>query len=88
MDLLKLDVSSFESIRYFCAEFKKRYEKLDILIHNAAYVEHGAKHRLSAEGIELTFASNVVGPYLYSQQCKHQEKENSILRSSDFPFKG
>jgi len=67
VDLLKLDVSSFESIRDFGTQFKKRYQKLDILIHNAAYVEHGAKHRLSADGIELTFASNVVGPYLVTQ---------------------
>lgn len=80
VDLLKLDVSSFESIRYFCAQFKKRYEKLDILIHNAAYVEHGAKHRLSAEGIELTFASNVVGPYLITQLLLDHLKKSDDAR--------
>ncbi|OLO39213.1 short-chain dehydrogenase [Alkalihalophilus pseudofirmus] len=66
VNLLKLDVSSFESVRQFCLEFKKQYEKLDILIHNAAYANHGEKYRLSADQIELTFATNTFGPFLMS----------------------
>ncbi len=63
VDLLQLDVSSLSSIQSFCEVFQSRYEKLDILIHNAAYFNHGAKYQVSVDGIELTFATNVVGPY-------------------------
>ncbi|WP_261178467.1 SDR family NAD(P)-dependent oxidoreductase [Anaerobacillus sp. CMMVII] len=43
VELMELDVSSFTSIRHFCSDFKNNYEKLDILIHNAAYFNHGEK---------------------------------------------
>ncbi|MFD1039717.1 SDR family NAD(P)-dependent oxidoreductase [Virgibacillus byunsanensis] len=62
--LMELDTASFASIRTFCSAFKSQYDKLDILIHNAAYMNHGEKYRLSPDNIELTFATNVFGPYL------------------------
>ncbi|REK77593.1 SDR family NAD(P)-dependent oxidoreductase [Paenibacillus paeoniae] len=63
VDLLELDVSSFDSIRAFCAVFKATYSKLDILIHNAAYLSHGeTEYRLSSEHVELSFATNAYGP--------------------------
>ena len=40
-DLMKVDLSSFHSIRNFRNEYKEKYEKLDVLIHNAAYFNHG-----------------------------------------------
>ncbi|MGE8205307.1 SDR family NAD(P)-dependent oxidoreductase [Heyndrickxia sp. NPDC080065] len=65
VELMELDVSSFNSIRKFCSEYKNRYPKLDILIHNAAYMNHGEKiYQLSPENIELTFATNTFGPFL------------------------
>ncbi len=65
VELMLLDVSSFESIRIFCSKFRMKYEQLDILIHNAAYMNHGEKeYRLSPDNIELSFATNVFGPIL------------------------
>lgn len=64
IDLMQVDLSSFTSIRTFCTEYIKKYEKLDFLIHNAAYFNHGEKYQLSPDHIELTFATNVFGPYL------------------------
>ncbi|GAA3401167.1 SDR family NAD(P)-dependent oxidoreductase [Paenibacillus hodogayensis] len=65
VDLMELDVSSFASIRSFRATFKAKYPYLDILIHNAAYLNHGEKaYKLSPEHIELSFATNAFGPYL------------------------
>ncbi len=77
--LEELDMSSFRSIRKFCTTFKNQYQKLDILIHNAAYVNHGESYRLSPDGIELTFATNVFGPYLMTMLL------NSLLAESDDP---
>jgi NAD(P)-dependent dehydrogenase (short-subunit alcohol dehydrogenase family) len=62
--LFKLDVSSFESIKLFADDFKNQFPKLDILINNAAYFNHGDPYKLNAEGIEIAFATNVAGPYL------------------------
>lgn len=68
VDLLELDVSSFASIRRFSAAFKEKYGALDILIHNAAYLNHGeTNYRLSADGIELSFATNLAGPFLMTR---------------------
>ncbi|NHB69124.1 SDR family NAD(P)-dependent oxidoreductase [Perlabentimonas gracilis] len=62
--LMMLDMASFNSIKEFTDRFKEEYPKLDILINNAGYFEHGAKYKLSENGIELTFATNAVGPFL------------------------
>lgn len=43
VDLLQLDVSSFKSIADFCSGFKKSYGRLDVLINNAGYFNHGEK---------------------------------------------
>lgn len=67
VDLMALDVSSFASIRAFSRAFASKYPRLDILIHNAAYMKHGEKqYKLSPEGIELSFATNAFGPYFMS----------------------
>ncbi|GAB6180098.1 SDR family NAD(P)-dependent oxidoreductase [Desulfotomaculum defluvii] len=68
IDLLQLDMSSFKSIEDFCFGFKEKYKKLDILIHNAGYFNHGEKnYQLSPDNIELSFATNAIGPFLMTQ---------------------
>ena len=62
--LEQVDMSSIESIRNFCSHYREKYQELDILIHNAAYFNHGAPYSQSPDGIEMTFATNVVGPFL------------------------
>jgi NAD(P)-dependent dehydrogenase (short-subunit alcohol dehydrogenase family) len=81
VDLLKLDVSSFKSIEDFCSEFKKRYKKLDILIHNAGYFKHGERnYQLSSDNIELSFATNAFGPFLMTQLLTDMLKESEDAR--------
>lgn len=77
VDLLKLDISSFKSIEDFCSEFKERYNKLDILIHNAGFFNHGEKnYQLSPDNIELSFATNTFGPFLMTQLLTDMLKES------------
>lgn len=80
VQLMKLDMSSFNSIKEFSEKFRKEYPKLDILINNAAYFEHGAKYKLSENGIELTFATNVVGPFLLTYLLLDLLKESNDPR--------
>jgi len=75
--LEELDASSPASIRAFCTRFRDRYGKLDILINNAAYIDHGSPHRVNDDQIELTFATNVLGPYLITILLK------DLLAASD-----
>ena len=55
-----LDVSSLASMRSFCERFPA--ERVDVLIHNAGVLPQ--ERRETPEGIELTWATNVVGPFL------------------------
>ncbi len=81
IDLLELDVASFKSIQDFCFEFKKRYKRLDILIHNAGYFRHGEKnYQLSCDNIELSFATNAFGPLLMTDLLTDMMKESGDAR--------
>lgn len=73
VELMQLDVSSFESIRQFCAAFQREHARLDVLIHNAGYFLHGIKtYQYSPEGLELTFATNLFGPHLMTELLLEQ----------------
>jgi NAD(P)-dependent dehydrogenase (short-subunit alcohol dehydrogenase family) len=56
VELMALDTSSMESIRAFSDAYRERYPRLDILIHNAAYFNHGEPFRLGPDGVEITFS--------------------------------
>lgn len=79
IDLMELDTSSSDSINRFVAEAITRYPRVDILIHNAAYFNHGEAYRRNADGREIAFATNVVGPYLLTMGLRRH------LRRSDDP---
>ena len=55
-----LDVSSLASVRSFCDSFPAA--RVDVLVHNAGILPQ--ERRETPEGIELTWATNVVGPFL------------------------
>jgi NAD(P)-dependent dehydrogenase (short-subunit alcohol dehydrogenase family) len=85
VDLMEVDVSSFDSIRTFCSAFKAKYPRLDMLVHNAAYLNHGEKkYRLSPEHIELTFATNTFGPFLMTRLLAdhlHKSQDPRVLNA-------
>lgn len=78
--LEQVDMSSFISIRDFCSNYREKYKKLDILIHNAAYFNHGAAYEQSVDGIEITFATNVAGPFLMTMQLRYLLSESDDAR--------
>jgi NAD(P)-dependent dehydrogenase (short-subunit alcohol dehydrogenase family) len=78
--LMKLDTSSHKSIHEFVNAYKCSFDKLDILINNAAYFNHGEGHRLSPEDIELTFATNVAGPFLLTELLVDELKKSDDPR--------
>ncbi len=56
------DLSDLESIRDVVAGFHVEESRLDLLVNNAGAMLH--QRRLSPDGIEMTFATNVLGPFL------------------------
>ena len=60
--VMHIDTSNRESIHEFARQFRKKYTRLDVLINNAGI--NRSQRQLSADGIELTFATNVLGYFL------------------------
>lgn len=81
VSLLELDLASFSSIRHFCLAFQQAFDQLDVLIHNAAYLKHGEKiYQLSPDHIELSFATNLFGPYLMTKLLMDPLRKSSDAR--------
>lgn len=60
--VMTVDTSDQESIRTFAADFRETYGSLDVLVNNAGVVLPA--RTTSVDGIELTFATNVLGYHL------------------------
>ena len=56
------DLSRLADVRRFAESFQARFDRLDVLVHNAGVLPRRRTH--TAEGVELTFATNVLGPFL------------------------
>ena len=59
------DLSRLESVREFAEGFVAASSRLDVLVNNAGVLTQS--RQLSADGIELTLATNVIGPFLLTQ---------------------
>ena len=59
--VIPVDTSRPASIHEFAREIERRYDRVDVLVNNAGVLS--ARRRTSADGIELTFATNVIGYY-------------------------
>jgi NAD(P)-dependent dehydrogenase (short-subunit alcohol dehydrogenase family) len=66
--VMDIDTSSQQSIREFAREFHRRYRRLDVLINNAGGNRGTLPKVDSVDGIELTFATNVLGYFLLTQE--------------------
>jgi NAD(P)-dependent dehydrogenase (short-subunit alcohol dehydrogenase family) len=63
--VMQIDTSNQKSIHEFSQQFCKKYSRLDVLINNAGI--NRSQRQLSADGIELTFATNVLGYFLLTR---------------------
>jgi len=78
--VMKMDASSQKSIREFAVEFRKKYHRLDVLINNAAGNRGTLPKVDSVDGIELTFATNVVGYYLLTHELRDVLQKSAPAR--------
>ncbi|MGK4003917.1 SDR family oxidoreductase [Sorangium sp. So ce1036] len=65
ISLILADLSSLEETRRAAAELLDRHDRLDVLLNNAGVIT--TSRRLSADGHELTFATNHLGAFLLTK---------------------
>lgn len=66
--VMHVDTSSQASIREFARQYRDKYSRLDVLVNNAG-MNRGTHPRVeSVDGIELTFATNVLGYFLLTRE--------------------
>jgi NAD(P)-dependent dehydrogenase (short-subunit alcohol dehydrogenase family) len=72
--VIPVDTSSPASIREFAREYRRRFDRLDALVNNAGVLR--PQRETSVGGLELTFATNVIGYYVMTRELL------DILRTS------
>lgn len=87
--LMLVDMSSQASIRQFAADFTRRFQRLDVLIQNAANFDLTLKSPLlNSDGIETIFATNHVGVFLLTQLLLDVMKRSAPSRVITVASKG
>lgn len=64
-ELMVADLSAMGSVRDLAGRWAERGESLDVLVNNAGVMP--LERSVTAEGFELTFATNVLGPFLLTR---------------------
>lgn len=67
------DMGDLEAVAALSDELGARHERIDVLVHNAGALT--ADRRESPQGIEMTVASQVMGPFLLTAQLLHRLRE-------------
>ena len=82
------DLASVASIRASAQAVRRDFDRIDLLINNAGMVS--MRHRVSADGFELTFATNHLGPFLLTQLLLDRMAEHGriVTVSSRIHYKG
>jgi NAD(P)-dependent dehydrogenase (short-subunit alcohol dehydrogenase family) len=65
VSVLEIDVACLAKVRDFAAAFESKFDRLDALVNNAG--AWFTDRRLSPDGYEMTFATNVLGPHLLAR---------------------
>ncbi|SEF96020.1 SDR family oxidoreductase [Paenibacillus sp. UNC499MF] len=84
IELMQCDLGSLRSIRTFAAEFKSRYDHLDVLINNAGVVS--LKRETTSDGFEIMMGVNHLGHFLLTNlllgALKRAEQGRIVVVSS------
>ena len=89
IELQLIDLGLQSSIMEFADSFNKKYEHLDVLIHNAAIFNVTQKNReLTAEGVETVWATNHIGPVLLTDLLLDRLKKSENGRILTVSSKG
>jgi len=89
VELMIVDMSLMDSVKYFSKTYKEKYGRLDVLINNAAYFDITQKERIvTSEGIEKVWATNHLGPVCLAENLISLLKESKQGRLINVASKG
>ena len=74
----KLDLSSFDSIRQFCAKINEREDRIDILINNAGIMM--CPKWTTKDGFEMQFGTNHLGHFLLTNLLLDKIRKSGAAR--------
>ncbi len=77
VDVVVCELSSLGSVRRCVGQLVAAGERIDVLVNNAGVLTE--RRELSADGIELTFATNVLGPFALTNALI------AVMRGGDRP---
>ncbi len=80
IEVAHVDLASRKSTEEFALDVLKRHGRLDVLVNNAAVSRGSQSWAKSPDGIELTFATNVIGYFLTSKLFLPRLRENAHAR--------
>jgi NAD(P)-dependent dehydrogenase (short-subunit alcohol dehydrogenase family) len=75
--VIHCDLASLASVRASATSLRRDFGRVELLINNAGIVS--ATHRVSADGFELTFATNHLGPFLLTALLSDRLSENARI---------
>jgi len=78
LEFMPLDVSDLNSVRTFLDQYKQRYNRCDVLVNNAGALFTDRKR--SKQGVELTLATNHLGPFLLTNLMLDTLKKSAPSR--------
>ncbi|CAK0883540.1 unnamed protein product [Prorocentrum cordatum] len=77
MTVMLLDTSKMASVKAFAAAFLAKFDRLDVLVHNAGTGYVVRDLRTTEDGLEAFFQTNYLGPFLLSKLLLEVIKKSS-----------
>ncbi len=78
IELMIADLSSLQAVRQLADEFRRKYSRLNVLINNAGLFN--LRRHLTADGYEVTFATNYLSPFLLTNLLLDELKSSTPSR--------
>jgi NAD(P)-dependent dehydrogenase (short-subunit alcohol dehydrogenase family) len=75
---IRADLASLAGVRRLADELLERCERIDVLVNNAGVMP--GRRRLTADGLELTFAVNHLAPFLLTNLLLDRLRESAPAR--------
>ena len=85
---MKLDLGDLKSVVSFSKEFKKSYNKLNVLVNNAGTMRISSQVKYTKDGLEEVMGVNHVGPFLLTNELldllRKEGKNARIINVSSY----
>jgi retinol dehydrogenase-12 len=78
VEVVVADLSSLARVRRLAEEILARYNRLDVLVNNAGVIMRN--RQLTADGLETTFATNHLGPFLLTNLLRERLERSAPAR--------